>query len=308
MPKLTLLMVVTPPDLPITRYTIPALRHLSAYGDIEVIIYLNSLTSDQELNVRNYAKGLKFCRVKSNSDRVKISGNFKVYGSMFKTDSGRHDIRLGPFESCGEIWERELLLLDSELVGLIDADLEIFDGAFIKEITRSFNTNPKLGFMSLNYSYTEKVFETYSNRTCVVWERYHTWFCVYLRKLLNEYSNFCYFEEERDGNLIIYDHSSMLQMVLKKKGYHGDVVAPKWCNTFLHYGAFSQNRSLKGILLKIYRILRIGIHNGWYHRHHQHWLIPIIRTVSEVAYKLLRLNKYTKERWVYKSKSDTQTS
>jgi hypothetical protein len=97
------------------------------------------------------------------------------------------------------------------------------------------------------------IFETYAQQDAKIAERWHTWFCIYRRAALDRCHDFSYFEE-RDGTLPIkYDHSARLQKILTERyGYVGASLGKTCSDQFLHYGAFAQNRSLKGVSLNFY--------------------------------------------------------
>src|SRR5262245_44320216 len=83
-----------------------------------------------------------------------------------------------------EIWARELVRLDSPLVGIIDPDFEIFDPSFISGMIAAFANDAKLAIFATEHSQTEKAYDTYSQDMCLLMERWHTWFCIYRKPAL----------------------------------------------------------------------------------------------------------------------------
>ena len=92
-----------------------------------------------------------------------------------------------------------------------------------------------------------------------------------------------------------------MEKVSKKKKRGGGVVKK---NMYIHYGAFSKNYSLGGQMLKFYRYLRIGIHNGYIHVHKQKLFAAFIRVLSKSFYLILRMSRFDKERLTFNFKVD----
>ena len=67
-----------------------------------------------------------------------------------------------------------------------------------------------------------------------------------------------------------------------------------WC--YLHFGGFSNNDTLKGFNLYLYRMLTIGIHNGFKHYIKSVIICNKISKLCKIVYKLLKLKRYNMER------------
>ena len=59
-----------------------------------------------------------------------------------------------------------------------------------------------------------------------------------------------------------------------------------------------------GQMLKFYRYLRIGIHNGYIHVHKQKLFAAFIRVLSKSFYLILRMSRFDKERLTFNFKVD----
>jgi hypothetical protein len=297
----TLLMLLTPPELPIARYTIPALGRLTSVAGVSVVVFANGLTVDQEQRVASWLATVPNIRLASNRERIAGSTGTMVAGEWYTTDAGRRELRVGPYESAPEIWERELLRLDAGIVGIIDSDLEVLDGAFIADMIAEFGADPGLGFMSVDHSPSRTIRDSYSGQHCVLAERYHTWFCLYSPAALRACADFTFYEEVRDGVLHKYDHSARLQHHLARQhGYHGAVLDRRWRRAYLHYAAFAQNRSLDARRAALYRLVRIGRHDGWAHRGLPAPGALAIRAASAACYRLFGLGRFDHERLRYR--------
>jgi glucosyl-dolichyl phosphate glucuronosyltransferase len=299
-PACTLLMIVTPPELPISHYTVPALRRLDEGGAVQVVVYANGLTSEEELVLANLARGLPHVRIQSNGERLAGQRSQMRIGEWYETEKGRKELRVGLYESAPEVWEREVPALDSPVVGIMDADFEILSPSCVTDLLAAFAKDPQVAIASTDWDPTRPVFDSYSGQQCILTTRHHTWCCLYSREVLRLSSDFSYFEELRDGQLHKFDHSARLQQTIFSRGFNGYVLPREKRWTYLHYGAFAQNRSLHGWRLALYRILRLGRHSGWLHRHHSRILALPVRAASALLYALLRMRRFDTERSRYR--------
>jgi hypothetical protein len=302
-PTCELLMIVTPPELPIAEFTIKALEKCKEIPGLSVMVFANGLDESDEAKLKSWAT----CNARVLSNRQKIDKEKSTYcvGAEYTTILGRRELRVGPYESAPEIWERELPRLDADIVGIIDADFEILNVDFISAMIDAFCADPLLGFMSVNYSPEARAFDSYSQTWATIAERHHTWFCLYLRDALKREANFSYFEEKRGEELIKFDHSARLQDVLRRSyHYHGAVLDRNWSWAFVHYHAFAQNRTLSGPWLRAYRFLRIGSATGWVSAHNIMFLVPPVKLLSRILYRALWLGRFDSERARYRFEKD----
>jgi len=148
MAELTLLMIVTPPDFAIAKYSLWALRkHIPSLPDCSLLIYQNGLSEQQECEIASIIHGTKWLLI---SNRLTLPKNMKV-GEFYQTDQGATAFREGLYEGYDEIWSRELVLLDSPLVGIIDPDFEIFDPSFIPGMIAAFANDAKLAIFATEH-------------------------------------------------------------------------------------------------------------------------------------------------------------
>jgi hypothetical protein len=221
-------------------------------------------------------------------------------GEFYQTDQGATVFRQGLYEGSDEIWSRELVLLDSPLVGIIDPDFEIFDPSFIPEMIATFADDAKLAIFATEYSQTQKTYDTYSQAMCLQMERWHTWFCIYRKAALELNHDFSFkaLRDETSGLPMYYDSSAWLQKTLVENGWRGRDIEHEWWK-YIHYGAFSKNRSLSGAKLKIYRRFRILRHNGFRHLHGSEMASKHLQRIGRRAYGVLGLEVYDRERERY---------
>ena len=302
----TLLMIVTPRDYDLAIYSIKSISKIIKIENLFIKIYANALKSEQEHRINKIIK--KWSRVTLLSNKASFNSEnsniLNEIGSSYITDKGRSELRVGRYESAPEIWERELLRLDTELVGIMDPDFEIFNGEFLEIILAKLENNSKIGFHSTDYTKTGDYFNThktkddfYSNQQTILMERYHTWFCIYQRSILEKHSDFSYYEKIDNDKHYTYDHSAKLQEVLKSEyGVIGESLdsSLNWC--YLHFSGFSNNDTLKGFNLYLYRLVRIGIHNGFKHYLKSDLICKKITKLCKIVYKLIKLKRYDMER------------
>lgn len=300
---LALLMLITPPDLPIARYSIRALSKLLRMSDkVTVYLYCNGLNEKDEEEITAVSGGINSrVHIISNRQRLaRIQNDIKI-GDWYITDEGNREFREANYENCGEVWTREVVRLPTDIVGIIDADFEVLDPAFVLYMRDQFSNDTQLAFFSVDYGPLHRIFETYSQTDAYLAARFNTWFCLYRRSALEKYPNFTYVEETaEDGLPVKYDHSAKLQEILNLQyGYHGESLDGHFGDCYIHYGAFAQNRRLRGGRLWLYRLVRIGTHNGWLHVHRSWHLARIIKRLSQFCYRIFRLSNYDRERQRY---------
>jgi len=307
MAELTLLMIVTPPDFPIAKYSLRALRkHIPAVPDCSLLIYQNGLSEQQECEIASIIHGTKWLLI---SNRLTLPKNMKV-GEDYQTDQGATALREGLYESQVDIWSRELVRLDSPFVGIIDPDFEIFDPSFIPGMIAAFANDAKLAIFATEHWQTEKTYDTYSQQMCLLMERWPTWFCIYRKAALEQNHDFWFkqLRDETSGLPMYYDDSAWLQKTLVENGWRGRELERLHEWKYIHYGAFAQNRSLFGAKLKIYRFFRILQYNGFRHSHGSKMASKQLQRIGRRAYGVLGLKVYDREREQFLFKSQLAQS
>lgn len=294
----TLLMLVTPRDIPIAHYSIRSLLRLTlALPSLQAVVYCNGLSAEMIHKARQLLANQTRVTLIDNTARLKAE---RPKAGPFINEYGILATRQGPFEIPPDVWSRELISLPTEIVGIIDADFEALNHGFVEKMLCEIGTNPNIAFYSTDYNPTQELFETYSKERALIWERWHTWFCLYRRSALLKAHNFGYFEDRGGKIPIKFDHSSKLQQILiQEHGYMGASLNGEMSNQYIHYGAFAQNRSLCGRRLSIYRLLKIASHNGWKHKHGSALASKLVRRAGKQAYRALRMGRYDSERATY---------
>jgi hypothetical protein len=162
----------------------------------------------------------------------------------------------GPFELCYTVWDRELKkLTDTPLHATVDADCEILDDDFIHVMLRRFEENPRLIAMSTDYNPRIASYrDSYSSRVITLNERWHTHFCIYRRAALECPVSHAYHE---DPPLNVWDDAGYLQRALKLAGNEIEVLDPRYRRSYIHHGAFGQNRHIDESNVALYRRLAI---------------------------------------------------
>ncbi len=296
-PRLVMLMIVTPPDLPIAKYSLRAVMRLLS-PEVNLVVFCNGLSADQELLVANWVK-TPHATIRSNRSRIDLARLASEVGGFFSLGENRTDFREGLYESCGEVWSRELVGFDSELVGMLDADCEIWSAEILKECLAVFEANSRIFVVSSSHSDEKLIHDSYSDSPALLAARYHTWLCVYRRAALLEMSDFTYREEMSESYVRKFDHSAFLQKELLSKGWQGALLTTATRASYIHYGAFAKNKSLRGKSLAAYRLVRVGRHNGYSHRIKGKILPTAIQIVASACYRALRLARFDRERLVY---------
>ena len=300
-------MIVTPRDFPIALYTIPPLARITeSSGNFHAVIYCNGLAGEHLSQISYLIKGYERVSIRNNNQHLRaIRNNLKI--GDFTQENGSMEQRQGLLETAPEVWSRELVQLDADLVTMIDPDFEILDPEYMGVMLDGFAYDPRIAFYSTDYSPDRNYFESYSKEYAIVAERWHTWFCVYRRTALEKYHDFSYIEDRSGALPVKRDHSGMLQKIfIDRYGYVGSCLTDAYSTQFLHYSSFAQNRSLRGWRLALYRIVRIGRHNGWVHKHHSPYVARIVRKLSGAAWRALRLGQFDDERKTYAHEADSQ--
>jgi hypothetical protein len=251
-PLLSLLMLVTPRDWRLARQTIRSYRKLyNAHHPyarrFRLVVYLNCLPPDAARDLRAAVGTLPFCELRDS--QAAITARVPGEGTeMTTTPEGISIAREGDYELCGEVWTRELPQLDTRYVGTVDSDFEVLAPDFLLRMLEELEGDDSLAGVSTEHSSTAEVFDTYSNRTIVLHERWHTWCCIYRRQpLLAATSSHAYFEERLpDGRMYVYDDAARLQMeLIERLGFRFAVLPAVYRWSCIHYSASSK---LKGEL------------------------------------------------------------
>ena len=307
MPDTAFLMIVTPRDYSIARYAIPPLARLvQSSPNLQACIYCNGLSAQEVQSISELVEALDRVVVRDNSEYLQSVREDMEIGK-FRTENGSTEVRQGFFETAPEVWSRELTQLKADFVTIIDPDFEILTEEFVHAMLREVARESELAFYSVYYAPETRMFESYAGEDAIIAERWHTCFCVYRRAALCKYHDFSYFEERKDGLPFKYDHSAMLQKILRERhAYTGRSLNSQHYTQFVHYGAFAQNQSLTGCWLGLYRIICIAMHNGWNHKVHWGPITRAIRFGARSVWRVLRLGRFDAERARYAYECDSR--
>ncbi|WP_143593753.1 hypothetical protein [Synechococcus sp. 1G10] len=293
-------MTITPPDAQIAKHTISAACN-GLSETIHLLLYFNGCNPSLQAEVLAHAPSSHFIFHKTNWPILSSSTPeiLSQIGKAIESDIF-YEFREGFYETCGEVWSRELRIMRNyAYVGLLDADCEILDKTLLAEMAHSLDRNKVAAVVSTSFAPTQYIYEPYSGEYCYLMERFQTWCCLYRSSALSLYSSFSYYEDRSGPVVKKYDHSSYLQHELKSKGYVGIALESKDCWRYLHYGQFAKNKSLHGYRLELYRLIRIGRHNGFAHVFSFRLLTKMLLRLSNLLYKVLGLQRFDAERMRY---------
>lgn len=269
-PSITFFMLVTNYDIIIADYSIKSYKKLQKHIDFELIIYCNFISNEnKEFYFKRWRK-YKFVEIKDNS-RYLDSNDFKS-GQIIISPEGISRFRDSNCENYDEIWSRELKTIQTDFVATVDADFEIFSPKFVIDALNIIVNNENVGLVSTDYTnFTINFYDSYTKRTINLKERWNTWFCIYKNKCLKvDVSHFAYESLSKiNNNIDFYDSAAYLQEYIKQSMKMECVcLDEKYQNQFIHYGAFSKNKSLNRKNIISYRFLlkasKIGFFSNYY--------------------------------------------
>jgi hypothetical protein len=303
MPRTIYLMIVVPSDLPIARYAVRAFLRHNPTDDL--CVYFNGIDLAAAEGFQNEFSSRRG-RYLNNRDYITANREMlkSQIGNTFKTEAGKHELREGLYENSSEVWSRELLKFkDFDFVGIIDPDFEALDGRLFAMARECLERDDDVGYFSSDHDDERVLYNSYTKSNIRRKERYNTWFCIYRRSALENFSSFHYVWKDPDDTMpepVTWDHSAYLQEVLKAEhGFRGEAMPREDYWRFIHYGAFAKNRDLSGTTLALYRFFRIMKHNGYFHAHRVALLRDILKVSGRAAFKALRLSRYDKQRKQY---------
>ena len=302
---LTLFLTITPRDFEIAKTSIISISKLNAYlikNSILIKIYCNGLNLIQIRSIEKMVECFENVSVENNFDCLDKSVHI---GSQYTTRRGRSEWRQGDYESAGDVKEMQLTSCKTEFAGLMDADFEIFDPAFIGKMIECLKMDDNVFVVSTDFNDDSLIYETYSQMECILKKRYHTWFVIYRTSVFKEFDlDLSYHEYLIDGIINKFDHTSWWQNhVLSHSNYIGKSLHEIACidteNSYIHYGAFAKNRIVSNLEIKFYRWMRLCKHNGLFFMHKNKKISNQIKRFARLLYKLLNFQKRDIERMHY---------
>jgi hypothetical protein len=303
-PELTLFMLVTNCDCVLAHYSILSYRKLwKLYDSFVLEVYANCLTEENKARYLPRWSELPYVSIRDNEANGKIS---RRKGASFTSPEGNSFRYDDSCEHYDEVWTREHQLARTPFWATVDADFEVLSPEFIRSMMESLREDPELGGISTDYGPTGHYYDSYSNAEIKLNERWHTWCCIYRRETgqyLREVSSF-YVERKLPGGLRhAFDSYANVQQHMIENGYRMASLPPQFQNQFIHYGAFSKNKSITKKNVWMYRHLAIVAKRG---------LIPLRlfgrlnSLASRVASRFFHIlfSKAVDERRVYDFESD----
>jgi hypothetical protein len=245
--KVTFFMIVTDRDILIADYAVRSYAKVKGIP-FKLRVYSNWISS--ALKQKYFPAWRQF-------------GFVEIVENEWQTDDKKpNDPNLwGPFEGCDSIWDRELKKIETPYHATVDADFEILDAKFIPVMLAELDNNSNLVAMSTDYSPTNpEHYDSYSDKTICLNQRWHTWFCIYKREALKCTVSHGYYQETTSGTLRrnAWDSAGYYQKALKEiHGFELAVLDSKYQPCFIHYGAFGQNRDINESNIALYRQIQI---------------------------------------------------
>lgn len=141
-------------------------------------IYANTFTQDLKDEYFDNWKKLPYVELYDNADKkdkIATMGEFIVSPEGYKRGIE------GNFELCDVIWSEKFLEFETPYWATVDADFEILNPKFILRMIDKLDNNDNLVAMSSDYSKTQYYKDVVASGD--LFERYHTWFCIYKKRL-----------------------------------------------------------------------------------------------------------------------------
>jgi hypothetical protein len=264
---ITFFMIVTNKDILIAQFAIAGYQKLFLkYGKnlpFELLIYANCL--DDAIKFQYFTKWKQYRFIKIFDNKEKTKSISLIPGETIVSPEGVSTIREGKYEHCDEIWTSELPKIATPYFATVDADFEILQPDFIFRMIEMLKLNSNAIGISTDYTpIQQNCYDSYTNRYINLQARWHTWFCIYKREANQcDISHFLYEEKNRAGETNCHDSSGYYQnKLIENFGFKFLTVGQKYQPQFIHYGAFSKNRSITNGSIWLYRMLAIASKRG----------------------------------------------
>jgi hypothetical protein len=272
----TFFMIVTGDrDAYLADYAIKSYSKITGI-DFQLVVYSNYIPKElKKLYFSNWNK-IPYVKLIENNDQDGKSPVLRKgvhYPSIY-------------FEPPWIIWDKYLPNLNSKYVATVDPDFEILSPDFIYYIFKKFNKNNHILGISSDYLKRQPNYKDNHRQMRVdLQERWHTWFIVYRKALLDFSISFRHRHKTRtDSNFIFWDDHGYFQKKNMEKSEKTFLFVPKsYQKQFIHYGGFGSNVDINEENIRFYRLIRILSKNGI-------WNIPYSRYVALVAEKLIYKN------------------
>jgi hypothetical protein len=253
-PKITFFMLVTNRDASIADYAVKSYQKVQDEFKDELpfvlYIYCNCLKEDIKQKYMPKWSQYGYVQLFDNYEKTKTM-NLRA-GETITSPEGTYRLRDGWCENYDELWTSELRKFQTDYVATVDADFEILSPYFIGEMMDALERDPQLIGISSDYSAGGSQYDSYSDQVLNLAERWNTWFCIYKRQAFNcKTSHFFYYDSSNDT---VFDSGAYFQhRLITDFGYRFSAVDSKCHNNFIHYGAFSKNKSVNEKNIWLYR-------------------------------------------------------
>jgi hypothetical protein len=277
-------MLVTNRDCVVAHHSILSYRKLwKTYDSFVLEVYANCLKAEEKARYFPEWQKLPYVSIRDNEANRKL---VRRKGARFLSPEGRPFQYEGSCEHYDEVWTREHQLAKTPFWATVDADFELLAPQFILEMMNTLRADPGLAGISTDHGATADVFDTYSKEVIRLNERWHTWCCIYRRetgRYLREVSSFYWETILPEGLRHAFDSYAKFQQHLIRAGYRMASLPGRFQNQFIHYGAFSKNKSVSEKNAFLYRHLAIAAKRGV--------PLPLFgklnRLIRPIAYRLL---------------------
>ena len=266
-PKITFFMLVTNRDALIADYAVKSYKkvHDEFKDELPFVLYIYCNCLKEDIKQKYMPKWAQYDYVQLFDNYEKTQRMNLRAGEGITSPEGVGRVRDGWCENYDELWTSELRKFQTDYVATVDADFEILSPYFIGEMMDALESDPQLIGVSSDYSAgASQCYDSYSGKVLSLAERWNTWFCIYKKEAFNcKTSHFYYYEEKANGESLVFDSAAYFQhRLISDFGYRLSVVAPTCRNNFIHYGAFSKNRSVTEKNICLYRQAAILRQNG----------------------------------------------
>ncbi len=269
MKTITFFMIVTNYDVLMADYAIKSYYHIYDRRDspwsgdnFTLLVYANCLNKTNREHYFPSWRQIPFVQLYDNTEKARTM-HLKA-GDVITSPEGIKRERDSSCENYDELWTTELRKIDTPYYATVDADFEILDPGFYVKMMDELNWDEGMVGYSCQYDPDRIVHDTYSGETILLAERWHTCFCIY-KKITHQcsVSHFYYQFILPNGRRYCYDSAGNFQHhLIRTHGWTLKALGDAYADQFIHYGAFSKNRSLTPQNIGVYRRLAIAAQTG----------------------------------------------
>lgn len=252
--------------------------------DFELIVYSNY--------IEQFSKDKYFPKWKQ-LDYVRLIENSHHDPDTFVFDD-KIDLQHGNFDLPGKIWDEQLKKIDTDFLGVVDADFEIIEPEFIYESMEILKTDKtvlgvSMGFHPGHITVSKQLPKNIVGRSIMMQPHWSNFFVIYRKCNLDFNISFnLQYEKFDNGNYYIWDTHSKMQCELFKRGLTMHWLEKKYQLQGVHYWGFSKNTKLNDIYIKMYRKTKILSHRGIYGIKYTNYIFRVIENFFWGSFNLSR--------------------